>query len=36
MIWNIREQVATLGAFIDVFVSNPLPVLGAPEPIFVD
>lgn len=36
MIWNIREQIATLGAFIDVFVSNPLPVLGAPEPIFVD
>jgi SanA protein len=36
MIWNIREQIATLGAFIDVYVSNPLPVLGAPEPIFVD
>ena len=34
--WNIREQIATLGAFIDVYVSNPLPVLGAPEPIFVD
>jgi SanA protein len=36
VIWNIREQIATLGAFIDVFVSNPLPVLGMPEPIFVD
>jgi SanA protein len=36
MIWNIREQVATLGAFLDVYVSSPLPVLGAPEPIFVD
>lgn len=36
VIWNIREQIATLGAFIDVYVSNPLPVLGAPEPIFVD
>ncbi len=36
MIWTIREQVATLGAFIDVYLSNPLPVLGAPEPIFVD
>ena len=36
VIWNIREQIATLGAFIDVFVSNPLPVLGVPEPIFVD
>jgi SanA protein len=36
VIWNIREQIATLGAFIDVFVSNPLPVMGSPEPIFVD
>lgn len=36
VIWNIREQIATVGAFIDVYVSNPLPVLGAPEPLFVD
>ena len=36
MIWNVREQIATVGAFMDVFVNNPLPVLGVPEPIFVD
>ena len=36
MVWNLREQVATIGAFIDVYVSNPLPVLGVPEPLFVD
>ncbi len=33
-IWNIREQLATVGAFVDVYVSKPLPVLGTPEPIF--
>jgi SanA protein len=32
--WNIREQFATLGAFVDVYISKPLPVLGNPEPIF--
>jgi vancomycin permeability regulator SanA len=36
MIWNFREQIATIGAFIDVYVSSPLPVLGVPEPLFVD
>ena len=36
LIWNIREQLATVGAFLDVYVSNPLPVLGDPEPLFVD
>jgi len=36
LIWNIREQLATLGAFLDVYVNNPMPVLGKPEPIFVD
>jgi SanA protein len=36
LIWNIREQFATVGAFLDVYVSNPVPVLGAPEPLFVD
>lgn len=36
LIWNIREQLATVGAFLDVYVSNPVPVLGDPEPIFVD
>ncbi len=34
LIWNVREQLATVGAFIDVYVSRPLPVLGLPEPIF--
>lgn len=36
LIWNIREQLATVGAFLDVYISNPLPVLGDPEPLFVD
>jgi len=36
LIWNIREQLATVGAFLDVYVSNPVPVLGDPEPLFVD
>jgi SanA protein len=36
LIWNFREQIATVGAFLDVYVNNPQPVLGAPEPIFVD
>jgi SanA protein len=34
LIWNMREQLATVGAFVDVFVSKPVPVLGKPEPIF--
>ncbi len=34
LIWNIREQLATVGAFVDVYVSKPIPVLGSPEPIF--
>ena len=33
-IWNVREQLATLGAFMDVYLSRPLPVLGNPEPMF--
>lgn len=36
LIWNVREQLATFSAFLDVFVSNPIPVLGNPEPLFVD
>jgi len=36
LIWNFREQLATLGAFFDVFVATPPPVLGDPEPLFVD
>ena len=36
LIWNFREQLATVAAFLDVYVNNPMPVLGDPEPIFVD
>ncbi len=32
--WHIRELFATLGAFWDIYISKPLPVLGEPEPIF--
>ena len=35
-IWNFREQLATVGAFLDVYVNSPLPVLGEPEPLFLD
>jgi SanA protein len=35
-IWNFREQLATVGAFWDVYFNNPIPVLGESEPIFVD
>lgn len=35
-VWDVREQFATVAAFLDLYVSNPLPVLGAPEPMFVD
>ncbi len=36
LIWNFREQIATIGAFIDIFWSKPVPVLGNPEPLFKD
>jgi len=36
LIWNFREQLATVGAFLDIYVNSPLPILGEPEPIFVD
>ena len=35
-VWDVREQFATVAAFLDLYVSSPLPVLGAPEPMFVD
>jgi SanA protein len=35
-IWNTRELLATFGAFMDVYVYKPLPVLGEPEPIFAE
>jgi SanA protein len=34
--WDIREQFATIAAFLDLYISNPSPVLGNPEPLFVD
>jgi SanA protein len=34
--WNVREQLATVGAFLDVYVSDPTPVSGEPEPLHVD
>ena len=36
LIWNIREQLATVGAFWDVYVQKPLPALGKSEPIFME
>ncbi|HXF83927.1 MAG TPA: ElyC/SanA/YdcF family protein [Anaerolineales bacterium] len=36
LIWNFREFLATVAAFLDVYVEKPLPVLGKPEPIFMD
>lgn len=36
LIWNIREQLATTVAFLDIYVEKPSPILGVPEPIFVD
>lgn len=32
--WNLREIPATLVALWQIYVSQPTPVLGAPEPIF--
>ena len=34
LIWNVREQFATVAALVDVYVSPPVPVLGEPQPIF--
>ena len=36
LVWELREQFATLAAFRDLYVSSPSPVLGSPEPMFVD
>ena len=35
-VWDVREQLATVNAFLDLYVSSPSPVLGDPEPMFVD
>jgi SanA protein len=34
LVWNVREQLATVGAFLDV--SNPIPIPGETEPLHVD
>lgn len=36
LIWNFREQLATVAAFLDLYVDKPALTLGSPEPIFVD
>ena len=33
--WNVRETLATLIALWEVHITKPLPVLGDPEPIFI-
>jgi SanA protein len=35
-VWDVREQLATVAAFLDLYISSPLPILGDPEPLFVD
>ncbi len=35
LIWNTRELFATSQAIWDVYVANPMPVLGPSQPIFV-
>lgn len=34
LIWNIRETFATVQALLDVYILQPIPVLGEPEYIF--
>ena len=34
--WNTRETLATLTAFVDLYITRPLPVLGEFEPIFTE
>ena len=34
IIWNVREVLATLAAYIDIYLLKPEPILGSPEPIF--
>lgn len=34
--WNTRETLATLTAFINLYITHPLPVLGKFEPIFTE
>lgn len=34
--WHVREILATVSALVDVHLLKPLPVLGQPEPIFLE
>lgn len=34
MMWNVREVLATVAAYIDIYILKPEPILGSPEPIF--
>jgi SanA protein len=34
--WRLREMPATLTAFLEVWITHPLPVLGDPEPITIN
>ena len=34
ILWNVREVLATLAAYLDIYVLKPEPILGSPEPIF--
>lgn len=36
LFWNIREQFATLTAFLDIFWEKPTPVIGQAQPILLD
>jgi len=36
LVWNVREQLATVGAFLDVYVSNPTSLSGETVPSLVD
>ncbi len=36
LFWNARETLATLTAFINLYITHPLPVLGNYEPIFTE
>lgn len=34
LFWKMREVLATLAAYIDIYFLKPEPILGSPEPIF--
>lgn len=34
MMWNVREVLATVAAYIDIYILKPEPILGSTEPIF--